>query len=94
MCDRFLEQQINIRFCVKLGKNASDTCAVLSEANGGKLRKSQVFLSGINSSKRACMSKSHVKTVFLTFFDIKGIIHFEFNPQGHVVNQAYVEVLK
>jgi hypothetical protein len=26
---QFLEQQINIKFCAKLGKNASDTCAML-----------------------------------------------------------------
>jgi hypothetical protein len=36
---------------VKSGNNASDTCAVLSEAYGGEAMKSQVFLSGINSSK-------------------------------------------
>jgi hypothetical protein len=29
MSDWFLEQQINIKFCVKLGNNGSDTCAVL-----------------------------------------------------------------
>jgi len=40
MSDQFLEQGINIKFCMKLGKNASDTCAMLS-------------LSSINSSKRA-----------------------------------------
>jgi hypothetical protein len=27
----FLEQNINIKFCVKLGKNESDICIVLSE---------------------------------------------------------------
>jgi hypothetical protein len=32
----FLEKQINIRFCVKLGKNANDTCIVFSEAYGGE----------------------------------------------------------
>jgi hypothetical protein len=26
--DLFLEQRINIKFCVKFGKNASDTCAM------------------------------------------------------------------
>jgi hypothetical protein len=36
MSDRFLELQMNIKCCVKLGKNASDTCAVLSEAYGGE----------------------------------------------------------
>jgi hypothetical protein len=44
----FLEQQINIKFCVKLGKNATDTCAMLSKAYGGEAMKSQVFLNGIN----------------------------------------------
>jgi hypothetical protein len=39
MCDWFLEQQINIQFCVKLGKNASDTCAMLLRLMGEKLWK-------------------------------------------------------
>jgi hypothetical protein len=44
MSDWFSEQQINIIFCVKLGKNASDGCAVLSEAYGGEaMKKSSVF---------------------------------------------------
>jgi hypothetical protein len=33
--DLFLEQRNNIKFCVKLGNNASGTCAMLSEAYGG-----------------------------------------------------------
>jgi hypothetical protein len=37
---------------VKLGNNASDTYAVLSKTYGGEDTKSQVFSSGINSSKR------------------------------------------
>jgi hypothetical protein len=36
MCDRFLKQRIKIKFCAKLGKNESDTCAVLSKAHGGE----------------------------------------------------------
>jgi hypothetical protein len=44
MSDWFLEQQINIKFCMKLGKIASDICAVLSEAYGGEtLKNSSVF---------------------------------------------------
>jgi len=52
MSDKFLEQQINIKFCVKLGKNANDTFAVLFEAYGGEAMKSRMFLSGVNGSKR------------------------------------------
>jgi hypothetical protein len=46
--DRFLEQRINIKFCVKLGKNASDNFEVLCEAYGGEA----MFLSGMNGSKK------------------------------------------
>jgi hypothetical protein len=40
---QFLEQQTNIKFYVNLGKNASDTCTVLSKAYGEEaMRKSSV----------------------------------------------------
>jgi hypothetical protein len=29
MPDQISEKRINIKFCVKLGKNASDTCALI-----------------------------------------------------------------
>jgi hypothetical protein len=36
-----------------------------------------------------------MKTVLITFFDIKGIVHFEIITQGQIVNQTYyVEILK
>jgi hypothetical protein len=44
MGDWFLEQQLNITFCVKLRKNASDTCTVFSKAYGGEaMKKSSGF---------------------------------------------------
>jgi hypothetical protein len=44
MNGQFLEQQINIKFCVKLVKNASNICAVVSEAYGGEaMKKSKCF---------------------------------------------------
>jgi hypothetical protein len=48
-----------------------------------------VFLSGINVSKRARMSKSQMKVMLIAFFDTRGIVHIEFIPQGKIVNQAY-----
>jgi hypothetical protein len=62
---------------------------------GEKLWKSQVFLIGMNGSERVRMFKSQMETVLITFFDVKGIVHFEFIPQGRTVSQAYyVEIVK
>ncbi|XP_074170634.1 COX assembly mitochondrial protein 2 homolog isoform X1 [Rhinolophus sinicus] len=45
--------------------------------------------------KKFHQSKSRVKMMLLTFFDIRGIIHYEFVPTGQTVNQVYyLEVLK
>jgi len=42
--DPFLEERINIKFCLKLRKNANDSCAMLSEAYGGEaMKNSSVF---------------------------------------------------
>jgi hypothetical protein len=48
--DRFLEQRINTKFCVKLGRNPNDT----SNAYGVEdIKKGAVFLSVMNDSNRA-----------------------------------------
>ncbi|XP_029672795.1 protein GVQW3-like [Formica exsecta] len=45
--------------------------------------------------KKVRMSKSKVKTMLITFFDIRGLVHYEFVPQDRTVNQIfYLGVLK
>jgi hypothetical protein len=44
MSARSLEQRVDIKFCVECGKDASDSCAMLSEAyKRGTMDKSNVF---------------------------------------------------
>jgi hypothetical protein len=44
MSDKNLEQSINIKFCVKIGKSASETLAILTLAYGEyTMKKSSVF---------------------------------------------------
>jgi len=41
------------------------------------------------------MSKSHMKNILINLFHTKVIVHFEFIPQGHTVDQSYyVEISK
>jgi len=39
--------------------------------------------------KKACMSRSRVKTMIIVFFDSYGIVHKEFVPPGQTVNHAF-----
>jgi hypothetical protein len=43
---------MNIKFCVKLGKNASDTCVMLSKAYGREAMRKSSVLGDINGAKR------------------------------------------
>jgi len=45
--------------------------------------------------KKFRQSKSRVKTMLLTCFDIRGLVHYEFVPTGQTVNQvSFLEVLE
>ena len=47
------------------------------------------------SPKKARQVKSNLRSIIITFFDIKGIVHKEFVPTGQTVNSGfYCEVLQ
>ena len=50
---------------------------------------------GSSRPKKAKMSKSKMELLFIAFFDISGIVHTEFLPQGTTINQhVYKEILR
>ncbi|UYV77366.1 K02A2.6-like [Cordylochernes scorpioides] len=45
--------------------------------------------------KKARMIKSKLKCPFITFFDVKGLVHYEFVPEDQTINQHYsLDVLR
>jgi uncharacterized cysteine cluster protein YcgN (CxxCxxCC family) len=69
MGDRLLEQRINIKFCAKLDKSASETLQMLTEAYGlDAMKKSSVFewhkrfkesLEDVKDDERTVRPKTH-----------------------------------
>jgi hypothetical protein len=64
-------------FSVKFGKNASGICVMLSEAFEGEAMKKSSDFKWHKRFKKSHMSKSQMKTMLITSFDNKGIVHFE-----------------
>jgi hypothetical protein len=95
MNGQFLEEGISIKFFVKLEGNTSETCAGLAKAYGEVTMKNSKVFVWHRLFKEGSMSKSQIKTLTVTFFDIKGVVHYQFIPQGQTINQVYfVEILK
>jgi hypothetical protein len=69
MSNRLLEQRINIKFCAKLGKSASETLQMLTEAYGADAMKtSSIFewhkrfkegREGVKDDERTGCPKTH-----------------------------------
>jgi hypothetical protein len=95
MSDWILKQGIDVKCCVKLAKNESDTCALLSEAYRAEAMKK----SGVPEWHKLFKEGLHVGITnedrAHQYLRYQGYVHLEFIPQGQTVNQAYyVEVLK
>jgi hypothetical protein len=82
-----LEQPINITFCVKIGKSASEINPYLRWLMGSTLLRNREFLNCLGGSRKG-------ENMSACFFDHKEIVHYEFIAQGQTVNQqCYLEVL-
>ena len=99
------EQRVNIKFCVKLGKTATETLQLLRDAYGEswcfqydpqtKKQSAEWRSTGTPPSKKVRRQTSTTKTMIIVFFDARGIVHHEFVPQGQTVNQeVYISVLR
>jgi hypothetical protein len=86
-CDQFLDQQINIKYCQKLSFGDEIWCFQYDPIS----KQQSLQLKQLTSSQpnKGCILKSQIKTMLITFFNIKDIVHFEFIPQGQTISQAY-----
>ena len=49
----------------------------------------------VAATKKARQVRSHVKVMLTVFFDSEGVVHYEFLPQGQIVNKEYyLEVMQ
>ncbi|UYV78830.1 hypothetical protein LAZ67_16002927 [Cordylochernes scorpioides] len=60
-----------------------------------KRQPSQWIMRGEPKPKKARFTKSKVKTLLVTFFDINGLVHHEFIPFGRTINQeVYLVIMR
>jgi len=91
ICQDLFERQDDILGRVITG----DEIWVYQYAPETKRQSAQWKTANFPQPKKLCRSKSRVKTTLLTFFDIRGIVHYEFVPTGQTVNQIYyLEVIE
>ena len=85
LCQDLLERQDDILGCVITG----DETWVYQYDPEMKRQSAQWKIAIPHEQKKFHQSKSRVKIMLLTFFDIRGIVHYEFVPTGQTVNQVY-----
>lgn len=88
-----MDQRICIKFCVKNNLKCADAFRMLTVAYGeATLDKSNVYRwYKMFSEGREDVSqvRSNVKVLLTVFFDCRGVVHYEFLPQGRTVNKEY-----
>lgn len=91
--EHLLEQQCAIKIFVLLGKNTTETYQMLQQAFRGEcISRSQWGRWHTQSSpkpKRACISKSRIKTILIVFVEVWGMVYFELVPKGQTVSAAW-----
>ena len=95
------EQRTNLKFLVRLGKSPAEALCMLQQVYQEQTLSRSVFLwhkrfkeereDGEDDSRGGRPSTSRNET----FFDIKGMVHYEFLSQGQIVNQhVYKEIVQ
>jgi hypothetical protein len=79
-----------VKFCTKLNKRATgDETWTFQYDPETKRQSAEWHTSASPKPKKMKMSNSKVKTMLIVFFDVKGVVHKEFLPQGQTVNAPY-----
>ena len=91
MCES-TEQRIYIKFCLNIGKTATETYQLLLQAYGeDAMGRTQVF----DWFRRFKEGRSKTKVILLVFFYSEGIVHHEYASDGQTINREfYLEVLR